>query len=181
MTYGGIFSWAGDHDYQRYRLHEGDIATVDTDSHLDEYTGNLYAGVSRQFAKGSFSLSLAGEYYRAGDYDNWSLYPQATLLLTPAEKHLVQISLSSDKTYPSYWEMQQSTSYIDGYSEIRGTPGLRPSKSYNGQAMYMYKQKYIFMLFWNEMPDYFNQTAWQAPDRLALVLSLIHISEPTRH
>ena len=174
MTYGGIFSWAGDHDYQRYRLHEGDIATVDTDSHLDEYTGNLYAGVSKQFAKGSFSLSLAGEYYRAGDYDNWSLYPQATLLLTPAEKHLVQISLSSDKTYPSYWEMQQSTSYIDGYSEIRGTPGLRPSKSYNGQAMYMYKQKYIFMLFWNEMPDYFNQTAWQAPDRLALVYQTLN-------
>ena len=174
MTYGGIFSWAGDHDYQRYRLHEGDIATVDTDSHLDEYTGNLYAGVSKQFAKGSFSLSLAGEYYRAGDYDNWSLYPQATLLLTPAKKHLVQISLSSDKTYPSYWEMQQSTSYIDGYSEIRGTPGLRPSKSYNGQAMYMYKQKYIFMLFWNEMPDYFNQTAWQAPDRLALVYQTLN-------
>ena len=174
MTYGGIFSWAGDHDYQRYTLCEGDIATVDTDSHLDEYTGNLYAGVSKEFAKGSFSLSLAGEYYRAGDYDNWSLYPQATLLLTPAEKHLVQISLSSDKTYPSYWEMQQSTSYIDGYSEIRGTPGLRPSKSYNGQAMYMYKQKYIFMLFWNEMPDYFNQTAWQAPDRLALVYQTLN-------
>ena len=174
MTYGGIFSWAGDHDYQRYTLCEGDIATVDTDSHLDEYTGNLYAGVSKEFAKGSFSLSLAGEYYRAGDYDNWSLYPQATLLLTPAEKHLVQISLSSDKTYPSYWEMQQSTSYIDGYSEIRGTPGLRPSKSYNGQAMYMYKQKYIFMLFWNEMPDYFDQTAWQAPDRLALVYQTLN-------
>ena len=59
MTYGGIFSWAGDHDYQRYRLHEGDIATVDTDSHLDEYTGNLYAGVSKQFAKGEF-LAVAG-------------------------------------------------------------------------------------------------------------------------
>lgn len=60
MTYGGIFSWAGDHDYQRYRLHEGDIATVDTDSHLDEYTGNLYAGVSRQFAKGSFRCRWPG-------------------------------------------------------------------------------------------------------------------------
>ena len=70
--------------------------------------------------------------------------------------------------------MQQSTSYIDGYSEIRGTPGLRPSKSYNGQAMYMYKQKYIFMLFWNEMPDYFDQTAWQAPDRLALVYQTLN-------
>lgn len=55
-----------------------------------------------------------------------------------------------------------------------GHAGLRPSKSYNGQAMYMYKQKYIFMLFWNEMPDYFNQTAWQAPDRLALVYQTLN-------
>ena len=174
MSYGGIFTWAGDHDYQRYTLHAGNIPTVDTDSHLDEYTGNLYAGFSKRFAKGSFSLSLAGEYYKSGNYDNWSLYLQATLLWTPAEKHLVQFSLSSDKTYPSYWEMQQSTSYIDGYSEIQGTPGLRPSKSYNGQAMYMYKQKYIFMLFWNEMPDYFDQAAWQASDRLALVYQTLN-------
>ena len=46
-------------------------------------------------------MCIRDRYYRAGDYDNWSLYPQATLLLTPAEKHLVQISLSSDKTYPT--------------------------------------------------------------------------------
>lgn len=174
LTYGGIFGWARDHDYQHYAFRVGDTAAENTDSRLDEYTANFYAGFSKQFPKGSLSLSAAGEYYRLGDYDNWSLYPQATLLWTPAEKHLVQFSLSSDKSYPSYWEMQEATSYIDGYSEIRGTPGLRPSKSYNGQALYMYRQKYVFMLFWNEMPDYFVQTAWQASDRLALVYQTLN-------
>lgn len=174
LTYGGVFGWAGDHDYQHYTFREGGTAAENTDSHLNEYTANLYAGFSKQFSKGSFSFSAAGEYYRLGRYDNWSLYPQATLLWTPAEGHLLQFSLSSDKTYPSYWEMQEATSYIDGYSEIRGTPGLRPSKSYSGQALYMYKQKYTFMLFWNEMPDYFIQTAWQAPDRLALVYQTLN-------
>lgn len=169
LTCGGAFDWAEDHDWQHYTLHEGEVQTEDTDSRLTEYTANLYAGFGRQFAKGSFSLSLSGEYYRLGGYSNWSLYPQANFSWTPGEKHLLQFSLSSDKTYPSYWEMQEAVSYIDGYSEIRGTPGLRPSKEYSGQAVYMYQQKYVFMLFWNETSDYFMQTGWQASDRLALV------------
>lgn len=169
LTYGGAFDWAEDHDTQQYTLREGEVETENTDSRLSEYTGNLYAGFGKQLSRGSLSMSLAGEYYQLGDYRNWSLYPQATFVWMFSEKHLVQLSLSSDKRYPSYWEMQQAVSYIDGYSEIRGTPGLRPSRSYNGQALYMYKQKYIFMLFWSEMPDYFVQTGWQASDRLALV------------
>ena len=87
----------------------------------------------------------------------------------PSAEHVLQLSLASDKSYPSYWEMQGAVSYIDGYSEIHGTPGLRPMRSYEGQAMYVLEQKYIFMLFWNETRDHFQQTAWQASDRLALV------------
>lgn len=169
LTYGAAFGWAGDHDWQHYTVRDGDVEAEDTDSRLDEYTGNLYAGFSRQLSKGSLSLSLSGEYYSLGDYDDWSVYPQASFTWMFGDRHLVQFSLSSDKTYPSYWEMQDAVSYIDGYSEIRGTPGLRPMRSYNGQALYMLRQKYVFMLFWTEMPDYFVQTGWQASDRLALV------------
>lgn len=169
LTYGAAFDWAEDHDRQHYDQHEGEVGAENTDSRLTEYTGSLYAGFSKQLSGGSLSLSVAGEYYRLGDYENRSLYPQASFSWIFSEKHLVQLSLSSDKRYPSYWEMQQAVSYIDGYSEIRGTPGLRPSRSYNGQALYMLKQKYMFILFWNEMPDYFIQTGWQASDRLALV------------
>lgn len=169
LTYGGAFDRAQDHDTQHYDVREGEVETEDTDSRLTEYTGNLYAGFAKQLSKGSLSLSLTGEYYRLGDYQNWALYPQATFAWMFSDKHLLQLSLSSDKQYPSYWEMQEAVSYIDGYSEIRGTPGLRPSRSYNGQALYMFRQKYMFAIFWNEQPDYFIQTGWQASDRLALV------------
>lgn len=169
LTYGAGFDRSEDHDRQHYDVREGTVETEDTDSRLTEYTGKLYTGFAKQLSKGSLSLSLTGEYYRLGDYENVSLYPQATFVWMFSDKHLLQFSLSSDKKYPSYWEMQQAVSYIDGYSEIRGTPGLRPSRSYNGQALYMLRQKYMFVLFWNEMPDYFIQTGWQASDRLALV------------
>lgn len=169
LTAGGAFAFARSHDWQHYTVLEGAPATSDTDARLDEYTGNLYAGVGRQFGHVSFSASLAGEYYRLGDYENWSLYPQASLNWMPSERHILQLNFSSDKAYPSYWEMQGAVSYIDGYSEIHGTSGLRPSRSYEAQAVYIYRQKYIFVLFWNERPDYFVQAAWQASDRLALI------------
>lgn len=169
LNYGGLFSRVRDRDWQYYTLREGAVAASDTDSRLDEYTGNLHAGLSGRFAAGNYSFSLAGEYYRTGSRGEWSLYPQASLLWTPGERHLLQLTLSSDKTYPSYWEMQQATTYVDGYAEIHGTPGLRPSKSCEGQLLYMYRNKYLLMLFWNEEPDYFMQAAWQASDRTALV------------
>ncbi len=171
---GGAFGWAESHDWQRYLPREGSIDASDTESRLDEYTANLYAGASRQLAKGSLSFSLAGEYYRMGDYENWSLYPQASFNWMFSKEHMLQLTLSSDKSYPSYWEMQGAVSYVDGYSEIHGTPGLRPAKNYSAQALYMYRSKYIFMLFWNEMPDYFTQTAWQSSERLALIYQTLN-------
>lgn len=169
LTAGGAFAFARSHDWQHYTIIEGDPATSDTDARLDEYTANLYAGFGRQFGRVGFTASLAGEYYRLGDYENWSLYPQASLNWMPSEQHIVQLNFSSDKEYPAYWEMQGAISYIDGYSEIHGTSGLRPSRSYEAQAVYIYRQKYIFVLFWNERPDYFVQAAWQSSDRLALI------------
>ena len=169
LTAGGAFAFARSHDWQHYTILEGDPATSDTDARLDEYTANLYAGFGRQFGRVGFTASLAGEYYRLGDYENWSLYPQASLNWMPSEQHIVQLNFSSDKEYPAYWEMQGAISYIDGYSEIHGTSGLRPSRSYEAQAVYIYRQKYIFVLFWNERPDYFVQAAWQSSDRLALI------------
>lgn len=174
LTAGGAAAFARSHDRQHYTLLEGSPATTDTDSRLDEYTANLYAGFGRQFGKVGFTASLAGEYYRMGDYENWSLYPQASLNWIPSERHIVQLNLSSDKQYPAYWEMQGAVSYIDGYSEIHGTPGLRPSRSYEAQALYIYRQKYIFVLFWNERPDYFVQAAWQASDRLAMIYQTLN-------
>lgn len=174
LSYGGSFDWTRDGESQHYTVIEGEVAAGDTDSSADERVGELYVGAGRQFARGGISFSLTGEYYTLGDYRRTALYPQATLLWMPADDHLAQLTLSSDKQYPSFWAMQQAVSYLDGYAEICGTPGLRPMRSYNLQALYMYRRKYIFLLFWSEMPDYFEQAAWQASDRLALVYQTLN-------
>ena len=40
--------------------------------------------------------------------------------------------------------MQAAVGYLDGYSEMHNTPGLEPSKMYNLNANYIFKQKYVF-------------------------------------
>ena len=84
-------------------------------------------------------------------------------------EHTFQFSLSTDKAYPSYWDMQSSVSYLNGYTELWGTPGLKPMTNYNLNGSYILKQKYIFNLFFMHTPDYFIQTPYQSTDRLALI------------
>ena len=64
LDYGARFVYVRDNDYQYYTSEEA-MSDRDTDLRLDEYTYDLYAGTSRNFASGvSFSASLTGEYYR---------------------------------------------------------------------------------------------------------------------
>lgn len=169
LSYGASFDWSKDKDLQQYTVEQGDIATVNTDATLTEYVGNVYAGFSKQLPKGNLSISLAGEYYQREDYKQWTLYPQASFMWQFDQNNHIQLSFSSNKIYPSFWDMQQSITYLDGYSEIHGNIWLKPALNYSAQFVYMLKQKYIFVLFWNEKPNYFTQTAYQSPDRLALI------------
>lgn len=73
------------------------------------------------------------------------------------------------KTYPGFLNMQSSVSYLNGYTELQGTPGLKPMTSYNLNSSYILKQKYIFSLFFIHTSDYFTQAAYQSTDRLALI------------
>jgi hypothetical protein len=65
-----------------------------------------------------------------GNYHKWAFYPQASVTYFKTPSHVFILSLSSDKDYPSYWQMQSSVTHLDGYQEIRGTSDLRPSSTY---------------------------------------------------
>ena len=74
LDYGARFVYVRDNDYQYYTSEEA-MSDRDTDLRLDEYTYDLYAGTSRNFASGvSFSASLTGEYYRRNGYDRWAFF-----------------------------------------------------------------------------------------------------------
>lgn len=175
IGYGLSYRYAKDFDFQTYDNVTGNIKPENTEAWLDEQTTSFYFSLSRNWASGtSFSVSATGEYYTIGNYHKWAVYPQASLTYMKSPKHIFQLSLSTDKTYPSYWDMQSSVTYLNGYSELQGTPGLRPMTNYNLNGTYILKQKYIFGLFYTHTSDYFAQSPYQDTDRLALIYKNIN-------
>ena len=170
LGYGISYRFAKDLDFQTYDKVTGDIQTQNTYSNLREQTASFYVSLSKNYATGtSLSVSATGEYYTIGNYHKWAVYPQASLTYFKTPKHVFQLSLSTDKTYPSYWDMQSSVSYLNGYTELWGTPNLKPMTNYNLNGSYIFLNKYILSLFFTHTSDYFTQAAYQSTDRLALI------------
>lgn len=170
LGYGISYAYASDKDFQIYTSASGGIQPENTDSRLNEHTGNFYLSAGKTFKSGtSFSISATGEYYAIGNYRKWSVYPQATFMYMKSPKHVFQLALASDKTYPGYWDMQTSVSYLDAYSEVHGTPDLRPMASYSLTGSYILNQKFIFTLYYSYIKDYFTQSPYQSTQKLALI------------
>ncbi len=170
LGYGTSLRFAKDRDFQTYDQVAGNIQTQNTSSNLNEQSTNFYISLNKDYTTGTtLSVSATGEYYTIGNYHKWAIYPQASLTYLKTPKHMFQLTLSTDKTYPGYWDMQSSVSYLNGYTELWGTPGLKPMTTYNLNGSYILKQKYIFSLFFMHSSDYFIQAAYQSTDRLALI------------
>lgn len=96
-------------------------------------------------------------------------YPRFSLSYVPGGEHVFQLTFATDKTYPSFWQMQSSVGYIDGYSEVRQEEGLRPFTDYALNATYVYNRNYIVNLFYTFQDDRFMQLPYQSPERLTLI------------
>ena len=170
LGYGLSYENAYDKDNQYYTDVAGSLQTSNTDTKVTEQATDFYLSVSKNYTAGpSFSLSASGEYYSIGNYHKWAFYPQASVTYFKTPKHVFILSLSSNKNYPSYWQMQSSVTHLDGYQEIRGTSDLRPSGTYKLTATYALNQKYTLTAFYEDMQDYFQQSMYQSSERLSLI------------
>lgn len=176
LNYGTKFSFASDKSSQIYHSSVShNWSDYDSNSQLNEYTYDLYAGFSKRFANNlSLNVSLTGEYYKHKKIDYRSLFPMMEITYTANPVSVFQLSVSSDKVYPSYWEMQNTTSYLNGYTEIQGNTDLRPAKNYSFQLNYIWKSKYIFTLFANYTDDFFCQIPYQSSGRLMLIYKTLN-------
>ena len=176
LNYGTKFSFASDKSSQIYHSSVShNWSDYDSNSQLNEYTYDLYAGFSKRFANNlSLNASLTGEYYKHKKIDYRSLFPMMEITYTANPVSVFQLSVSSDKVYPSYWEMQNTTSYLNGYTEIQGNTDLRPAKNYSFQLNYIWNSKYIFTLFANYTDDFFCQIPYQSSDRLMLIYKTLN-------
>ena len=170
LKYGVRYDYTDNKNAQFFNQTEGKDDVGNSSSRLYEQITNFYGGFDKEFENGlSLSLSATGEYYSIGDYHKWAVYPQASLTYSPSEKHTFMLGVSSEKDYPTYWDMQTSTTYMNAYEELQTIEGLRPANVYSVNANYLFLQKYMFSLFYERTNDYFTMDMYQAKDRLALV------------
>lgn len=170
LKYGVRYDYTDNKNAQFFNQTEGKDNVGNSSSRLYEQITNFYGGFDKEFENGlSLSLSATGEYYSIGNYHKWAVYPQASLSYSPSEKHTFMLGVSSEKDYPTYWDMQTSTTYMNAYEELQTIEGLRPANVYSVNANYLFLQKYMFSLFYERTNDYFTMDMYQAKDRLALV------------
>lgn len=170
LKYGVRYDYTDNKNAQFFNQTEGKDDVGNSSSRLYEQITNFYGGFDKEFENGlSLSLSATGEYYSIGNYHKWAVYPQASLTYSPSEKHTFMLGVSSEKDYPTYWDMQTSTTYMNAYEEIQTIEGLRPANVYSVNANYLFLQKYMLSLFYERTNDYFTMDMYQAKDRLALV------------
>lgn len=170
LKYGVRYDYTDNKNTQFFNQTEGKDNVGNFSSRLYEQITNFYGGFDKEFENGlSLSLSATGEYYSIGNYHKWAVYPQASLTYSPSEKHTFMLGVSSEKDYPTYWDMQTSTTYMNAYEELQTIEGLRPANVYSVNANYLFLQKYMLSLFYERTNDYFTMDMYQAKDRLSLV------------
>ncbi|MDO4319222.1 MAG: outer membrane beta-barrel family protein [Bacteroidales bacterium] len=171
LTYGAEYQHSRDHSSQHY--YPGEMP--DFDDILNEEVASLYIGTRRSFDWGlSFDASAKGEYFHNKYQHNWNFIPQfgATYYNTP--RSIFQLNLSTQRIYPSYWELHGGTNYINDYSMVIGNPKLQPYIRYDAQFDYILRQKYIATLYFQYGDKATVQLPYQSPDALNLIYQTIN-------
>ena len=179
LNYGVRYTTTHDHSHQTYMDGETGEMLADRSAKdlRKEYTLNMYAGASHSFNENlSGELSVATELYDARGRHTWNLYPTVNLTYQPADGHALQFSFMSDCTYPDYWHLQSLIQYVDSYTEVHGNPLLKPSSSYTFHFNWLWKNKYMAALVYQDNPNSFAQLPYQDPDRLAEVNQFVNFN-----
>lgn len=173
LNYGMEYQHSRDHSSQHY----GNSVNPDFDDCLNEDVASLYVGTERSFDWGlSFNVSAKGEYYHNKYQHNWNFIPQlgATYYKTP--KSIFQLNLSTQRIYPTYWELHGGTSHINDYSTVIGNPELQPYIQYDAQFNYILRQKYVATLYLQYGDKTTVQLPYQSPDALNLIYQTINMN-----
>lgn len=174
LNYGVEYQLSKDHSSQNYGVLSDN---PNFDDILNEDVASLYVGTQRSFDWGlSFNVSAKGEYYHNKYQHNWNFIPQlgATYYKTP--KSIFQLNLSTQRIYPSYWELHGGTSHINDYSTVIVNPELQPYIQYDAQFNYILSQKYMATLYFQYGDKATVQLPYQSPDALNLIYQTINMN-----
>lgn len=183
LNYGVHGGYASSKNYSEYLYDQGAGYEMDEEALEDntqkEYIVDIFTEVSKSFGERfSATVGLKGEYFKS-DYASsrenmnlWNegaLFPTVSLSYTFSPRHILQFDISSDKTYPGYWQVSPQVTPLNSYSEVAGNPLLKPYRTYEGQMVYIFRQKYMLVAFCEYTPDYFAQLPYQSDTELKTV------------
>ncbi len=176
LVYGAKAQFTRNDSYQKTLTMTGQELPEGT-SHvdIDEQIINGYVGFSKQWSeKLSMDASITLENFHSPQWNEWYVYPTLNILWNATEKHLFNLSFTSDSEYPSYWSTMNSIHYSSTYSEIWGNPYLKPARSYNTSLMWQWLKRYTFTAFATLEPNTFMQLPYQPSDRMAVIMKEIN-------
>lgn len=141
-----------------------------------ENAASAFVEWSHVFApRGRLAVSLDAEYSRStltdADetkvlWDGIDLYPSLSFTYRVYKTNFLQIALNSKKTYPPYWQTTIGRTYLNQYCVTEGNPSLAPSVSYQLNANYIIKQKFVVGVFMDTEPKHSVQMLYQDPTEL---------------
>ncbi|MDE5871229.1 MAG: outer membrane beta-barrel protein [Muribaculaceae bacterium] len=172
INYGVEYQHSDDNSRQDYAFPQID----GFDDVLREDVADVYIGAQCSFDWGlSFNASAKGEYFHNDYQHNWNFVPQlgATYYKTP--KSIFQLTFTSQRVYPQYWEFHGASSYVNEYSTIKGNPSLQPYINYSGQLSYILDQKYSATMYLLYADKYSVQLPYQMPDQLQLMFQTVNL------
>lgn len=173
-------------DNQAYSAIDNHIETNSTyQQSQNEHTLNAFLDFSKQLSKAiSIEASLAAELYEATAdsaqthktlWRKTDLFPN--LSLSNAGKHgTLQLSFSSDKSYPAYFQTSPALIYLNAYSIKQGNPLLKPELNYSCNINYLLFNKYQFGAYATHSPDNIMQMPYQQSNKLQMVFSEINLT-----
>ena len=97
------------------------------------------------------------------------------MMYTPYEAHIIQLSYSSDKSYPSYWERQDYKLYQNEYIIREGNPLLLPATAHYVTAEYIYKEKYLLQASYYKVKDFSINQGYQSDKEFKLLYKTINL------
>ena len=158
------------------------------DNSLTDILENNFAGfasLSQTFGKWNVAVGLRYEfakyrYFEGGvldeslsrEYNN--LFPSMSAS-TKIGKVRLSLDFTNKMKRPSYRKLDGGTSYINKYVYQSGNPMLKPTKSYNIQAMGMWRYFYAVLMYNHEIDAVFNTTRNYGDDPLVKVLTFMNV------
>ena len=179
LNYGATYTTADDHSYQKYLSQEnnGTQLPADNESEQTERQASIYAGTTKAFGdKLSLDLSLSAEYYHTPAWNEWNAFPNINITYMPSPRHILQLGVTSDRNYPTYWSVKDFTTYTNGgYGVIVGNPTLKPSSDYQATLSYTLNGKYLFRAWFEHEKDAIYQLPYQSSEKKELIYQYVNL------